>query len=419
MGMDFVTGGPGGVRGGVEFVAGLLQATLAARGVTAIVAPAFDGPQVEAYTVSLGLGEQPERVERLAGALALAAGTSTCRVARAAGRLIVEVPKPEGERRMLLARRFLEVKATSPLAVPLGLGSTGEVVWLDMGDERTCHTIIGGTSGSGKTNALHWILFWLLGHNPVGRLGLLLLDPKGYELRPFWRVRHLLHPPECDPREIVKVLAWVQAEMGRRAAGEMTQIAGQERLELVVVIDEVRQLARRERRVQQYLGSIAELGRGVGIHLLVTAQQPGTKAAGEAMVNFPCRLLGRVASKTLEYGAAGRARTRAGDLLGRGDFLRLTADGVVRVQVPLIREEELARLPQTERVRVLELAEEVDLGVLELAGVDPRGGWNRKVLDEGEVREAVGEEGATATRVQQRFGINYYRAERLVESTTD
>ena len=144
---------------------------------------------------------KPEKVEGMAGALALAAGASTCRVCRAEGKLVVEVPKPEGERKALMARRLMGLRAPTSWHVPMGLGTLGQVVWLDLTDDRTAHLVLGGTTGSGKTNALHWMLFWLLSHNPVGRLGLLLLDPKGGELRPFWQARHLIYPPQSEPRE--------------------------------------------------------------------------------------------------------------------------------------------------------------------------------------------------------------------------
>ena len=79
---DFMTGSPPTTQpttGGAEFTGALLQATLSTRKVAALVALAWDGPQTWAYTVSLGLGEDPEKVERLAGALALAAGSDHCR----------------------------------------------------------------------------------------------------------------------------------------------------------------------------------------------------------------------------------------------------------------------------------------------------------------------------------------------------
>ena len=182
-----------------------------------------------------------------------------------------------------------------------------------------------------------------------------------------------------------------------------------------MVIDEVRQLVRRERRVQNLLSSIAEMGAGVGIHLVVATQQPGAKALGEALVNFPARLLGRVASATLTYGAAGRARSQAETLLGRGDMLLIAEGGLMhRVQVPLVSEAELTDIPRWEsadQVPYLPLPEAVSWSVP--VGVDTRGGWNRKPLDMDEVAQMV-EEGATASQISHQFNINYERAQRLV-----
>jgi S-DNA-T family DNA segregation ATPase FtsK/SpoIIIE len=391
-----------------EFTAALLQLTLTHRKVEAIVTPLFDGPQVETYQVALGLGSEPEKVERLAGALAMAAGASTCRVARGEGRLLIEVPKPKRERKTLPARLLARVKRPTPLHVPF-LGTTGELVWFDLADERMCHVILGGTTRSGKTNALHWLLRCLLTQNPLGRLRLILADPKRRELADFALSRHLLHPVMYDLTEIVKALIWLQSAMAERATKGVTQPR------ILMVIDEVRQLVRRERRVQGLLSSIAEMGAGVGIHLMAATQQPGAKALGEALVNFPARLLGRVASATLTYGAAGRAKAQAETLLGRGDMLLIAEGGLMhRVQVPLVSAADLEAIPRWERVEQIErlpLPEMVDWPVP--VGVDTRGGWNRKPLDLDQVREMV-DEGATATELHQELGINYGRARRLV-----
>ena len=57
--------------------------------VAAIVAPRHGpGRQLDSFVVSLGLGESPERVEALAGALALAAGAESCPAACEGGRLL-------------------------------------------------------------------------------------------------------------------------------------------------------------------------------------------------------------------------------------------------------------------------------------------------------------------------------------------
>jgi len=395
---------------GPHLTAAMMQLALAQRKVEAIVTPLFDGPQVETYQVSLALGVQPEKVERLDGALAMAAGVSACRVARAQGCLLVEVPKPKEKRKTLRAHTLLaQTSLPSPLHVPLGLGTTGQIVYYDLADERMCHLVVGGTTRSGKTNSLHWLLTCLLKQNPLGRLRLLLADPKRRELAPFALSRHLMHPIMHDLTEIVKVLIWLQDTMTLRAAKGITQPR------ILMVIDEVRQLVRRERRVQHLLSSIAEMGAGVGIHLIVATQQPGAKALGEALVNFPARLLGRVASSTLSYGAAGRARSQAETLLGRGDMILIGEGGLMyRLQVPLVGEVELQDVPRWDRpehVPHLDLPDMVNWETP--VGVDSRGGWQRKDLDMTEVREMV-EDGATASELHKALGINYNRALRLV-----
>jgi DNA segregation ATPase FtsK/SpoIIIE-like protein len=412
--MTFMAGAPHTTRQfkhDMDFTAALLQATLAARRVSAVVSSLFDGPQIETYEIALGLGVEPEKIERLAGAMAMAAGASNCRVARVGGRLLVEVPKPKTERKVLRAGRLKEVKPHTSFHVPLGLGTTGLVVWFDLADERMCHVVLGGTTRSGKTNALHWLLRCLLTQNPMGRLRLILADPKRRELEPFRLSRHLLHPVAHDLTEIVTLLLWLQDQMVQRAERGCSQPR------ILMIIDEVRQLVRRDRRVQGLLSSIAEMGAGVGIHLIVATQQPGAKALGEALPNFPARLLGRVASATLTFGAAGRAKSQAENLLGRGDMLLIAEGGMMnRLQVPLVSAAELADVPcweSADQVPRLDLPQAIDWATP--PGTDTRGGWNRKELDLEAVRRLVELDAFTASDLQRVFGINYDRAQRLVE----
>ncbi|MGD1997158.1 MAG: DNA translocase FtsK [Anaerolineae bacterium] len=393
----------------IDVTAGFLQATLGVQGVASIVSPLWDGPQIQTFKADLAVGVRPEKIERLDGALAVAAGVSTCRVSRGRGFLLIEIPKPPEERKALRAKRLLRFRSDNPWRVPLGVSTVGEVVWLDLSDERTCHAVLGGTTGSGKTNLLHWALFRLLAQTPPRQLGLLLMDPKGYELQPFAQARHLIHPPEYRSDEILKVLLWIEETMAQRSREHVTQPR------ILLVIDEVRELVEREGRVERILASIAQIGRGLGIHLLVTTQQPGAKALGDALPNFPVRLLGRVASATLSYGAAGRARSQANMLLGRGDFLLLTQDYELRFQAPLMDAGLLETLPTTDEVSRLDLPESLDLKALTTA--KQRGGHNRKPLDLAEVRRLVVEERRTAAQLSHELSIYYERAQRLVEMT--
>ena len=387
-----------------EFIAALLQATLNARKIQAFVVHEWNGPQVSVFRCSLGLGEDPKGVERLSGALAQAAGAAEARISRGLGCLWIEIPKPEAERQVLQPSPLSKLKPPTPWHVSLGLGIQGKAVWFNLDDPRTAHLVIGGTTGSGKTVALHWLLARLLDQNTPAKLGLLLCDPKAGELRPFRRSAHLLHPVESRAGEIAKLLQWARNEMDERG------YQGHFSRRLLIVIDEVRDLIMADRRIKPALAAIAQKGRASGVHLVVTTQQPSARSLGEALVNFPARLLGRVASATLTYGAAGRAQTMAETLLGNGDFILLAAGRQMRLQVPLITPAHIRTLPQVAEVSRLELGEFVDLAAL--AG-DTRGGWNRRDLDWREVEEYLSEDGATVTGLRDAFGINHHRAQAI------
>jgi len=409
---EFQTGTPATTppngQGEAQFVAALLQATLSARRVTAMVSLLFDGPQVWAYAVSLGLGEDPRRVEALGPALAMAAGADSARVARDAGKLLIEIPKPADKRQPLRPDKLASLTPPSATAVPLGLASNGRPVWFDLADERTCHVIIGGTTGSGKTVCLHWLLTRLLQQNGPDTLRVLALDPKRGELAPFAHVPHLLHPVTSNPLDVARVLAWVEGELDRRAE------SGRKRPRLVVILEEVADVLKTTPTAGDLLARIAQIGRGLGVHLVATTQQPGAKSLGDALANFPARLLGRVASATLTYGAAGRAHTMADQLLGRGDFLLLTGDGTVRIQVPMMTHHQYRSLPRADQVDTLD-GDLPSMALFADLARDTRGGQGRRELGPAEytrIDQALAD-GATADDLRGEFGIGWDRARRL------
>lgn len=350
MSAAFFGGTPAGnPEGNEHLIAAMLQQTLNQRRIQAIVALAWNGPQLWAFSCSLGFGVAPERVERMAGALALAAGADNCRVARTPGKVLIEIPKPPQLRKTLAPERMDALTPRNSASVAVGVATGGKAVWLDLSDPNACHVAIGGATGSGKSVLLHWILYRLARQNAPRAMRMLLLDPKGYELAPFAHLPHLVHRVTSDPSEIARLLESVSLELDRRAT------TGQTNPRLIVVIDEVKDLVAIDGRIASSMARIAQIGRALGVTLIVSTQQPGGKSLGEALPNLPARLVGRVSSATLTYGATGRSRTMADALLGKGDFLLLTAGGgITRLQVPLIGEQQLRQLPYAEKVSMFE-----------------------------------------------------------------
>ena len=410
---DFATGTPATApprNGGAHFTAALLQATLSSCKVTAMVALLWEGPQVNCFACSLGLGEDPARVERLSGALALAAGAETARVSRDTGRLVIEIPKPQAERRILRAQRLDALPPPTQTAVAIGISTGGRVAWLDLADANTPHLLIAGTTGSGKTVALHWLLYRLIRQNDATELKFVMLDPKRGELEPFGHVPHLLHPIASAPLEMAQLLTWGIDELDRRLASRVRAPR------VVVVIEEIADLLKSNPDAAGALARLAQVGRGLGVHLIGVTQQPGAKSLGDALANFPARLLGRVASATLTYGAAGRSRTQADQLLGKGDFLLITADATTRLQLPLITGQQYGRLPYRAQPARLDTELPVLAQLADVTGRDTRGGQTRRDLDDNqyaEIDQAL-RTGAKADDLRQQFGIGWDRATRIV-----
>ena len=154
------------------------------------------------------------------------------------------------------------------------------------------------------------------------------------------------------------------------------------------------------------------------MHLIGVTQQPGARSLGDALANFPARLLGRVASATLTYGAAGRARTMADQLLGRGDFLLITSDQTTRLQLPMIGGAQYGQLPRTDRPATLDAELPTLAAFADLAGRDPRGGQGRRELgaEDYENMTMALQDGAGPDDLRAAFGIGWDRASRIARN---
>lgn len=408
---DFTTGTPAANPAGqAHLIAAIIQRTLDTKRLKTLVALSCDLPQLWVYSCGLGWGVEPEKIERLSGAIALAAGSENCRIARGPGRLFLELPKPAELRRTLSPLRLEGLKPATATSVAVGLATNGLPAWVDLANPNECHLAIGGASGSGKSILLQWIIYRLARQNDPAALRFLLLDPKGFELTNFRNLPHLLHPIESRPVEIARLLAWVGSELDRRAQ------TGQSSPRIVVVVDEVKDLTGTNGDIGPLLSRVAQIGRALGISLILATQQPGGRSLGEALPNLPVRLVGRVASSTLTYGATGRGKTQADALLGRGDFLMIAAGTETRLQVPLITGREFGKLPRTEHISTLDDV----LPSVAMFGDrarDARGGPGRRDLAEDDYQdlEDALANGAGIEALRERFNLGYSRAKRIYD----
>ena len=278
-----------------------------------------NGANVDLYRFSSSIGVKMSRLRQYADDIQQVLAVNGVRVlAPIPGTSLVgfEVPTE--------SRRF--PAPPPPCGFDLAIGETvdGHVRRFDLRDAP--HMLVAGSTGSGKSVFLHGLIRQLKDAGAE----LLLIDPKQVE---FSRYGGGLH----DPVEIETTLAYLCDEMDNRY-GKLNEAGQRDAREAgwkpkVIVIDEYADLVLNyaKSEIPRLLQRIAQKGRAAGIHLVVATQRASTKViTGDVKVNFPVKAVFRMAKavdSTVMLDEPGAEK-----LLGKGDMLFATADGIERLQ---------------------------------------------------------------------------------------
>jgi S-DNA-T family DNA segregation ATPase FtsK/SpoIIIE len=368
-----------------------------------------------------------ERISSLANDLALALAAPSIRIeAPVPGTSLVGVEVPNSAMGTVSVREVLEdssfqkLSSRSRLAVALGKGTAGEVAFADL--SKMPHLLIAGATGSGKTVCLNSIIVSLLMHNIPDNLRFVMIDPKRVELIAFNGIPHLMTSVVTEGDKAVDILKWIEHEMDNRyrrlASVGMHNIerynrsnkASKQMTYLVVVIDELADLMlARDDEVEPALCRLAQMGRAVGVHLVVATQRPSVDViTGLIKANFPTRIsfavVSQVDSRTV------LDMVGAEKLLGRGDMLYLSPDASKpkRLQGCLTTPDEMERVVNFWREQARQQAAEIfSANTTEVSGEDP-------LLDQAR-RLAREHTQVSASFLQRQLRVGLGRAERLMQ----
>ena len=152
------------------------------------------------------------------------------------------------------------------------------------------HTLIAGTTGSGKSVLMNGIIYTALYKAP-SQVQFILIDPKRVELKLYKDLPHTLrHCTETD--EATQVLNIVIREMMARY-DRMSEKNLKQSIEtpLYIFIDELNDLVTEAPPITKQLGRIAKLGRAANIHLIAGTQNPNRKTlSADFLGNCPARV---------------------------------------------------------------------------------------------------------------------------------
>ena len=152
------------------------------------------------------------------------------------------------------------------------------------------HTLIAGTTGSGKSCAINGIIYTALYRAPT-QARFVLIDPKLTELSMYKDLPHTA--AYCtDPAEAVSTLQDVFAEVLARCkrAKEQKRRRSAES-DIYIFIDELGDLISRAAGAVDVLADIARIGRAANVHLIGATQCPNRKTlSADFAANCPARL---------------------------------------------------------------------------------------------------------------------------------
>src|SRR3954447_9954276 len=230
-------------------------------------------------------------------------------------------------------------------AAPIGVTEQG-IFSLDL-ERDGPHGLIGGTTGSGKSELLRSLIAALAANHDPRRLTFLLMDFKGGAA--FDACARLPHTvgmvTDLDEALVERALRALEAELQYRerllradGADNLRSYQGQEPLpRLVVVIDEFAKMAREQPELLAALVNVAPRGRTLRVHLILATQRPAGVINDHIRTNTNLRIALRVqdASDSTDVIGDRTAAEISRHRPGRAYF-RLGPDEIVPIQSALI-----------------------------------------------------------------------------------
>lgn len=157
---------------------------------------------------------------------------------------------------------------------------------------KTPHLLVAGTTGFGKSCAVHSLLLALFHCTTPSTANFIFIDPKMTELTRYDNLPHRLMDPVYMMGDAFETLEKVRGIMMDRynymRQNRLTMFDGGP---VYVVIDELSALVFHDKNVVKTLSEIAMLGRAAKIHLICSTQLPTRKVlSNQVVANFDAKL---------------------------------------------------------------------------------------------------------------------------------
>lgn len=333
------------------------------------------GPTVTLYEIIPAPGIKIARIKSLEEDIAMSLKALRIRIIApipGKGTVGIEVPNKDRDVVSMLSAvksaRFQQSKFELP--VVLGRTIQNENFVIDLA--KMPHLLVAGATGQGKSVGLNAIITSLLYKKHPSELKFVMIDPKRVELSLYAPLeKHFLAKMESeddailtDPQKVIYTLNSLVVEMEQRyellrqaSVKKITEYNDKFRSRrlnpqkghrflpyLVVVVDEFADLIMTAgREIETPIVRLAQMGRAVGVHLIIATQRPEVKViTGLIKSNFPARIAFRVMSMMDSRTIIDT--TGANQLIGCGDMLLSLNSEQTRIQCAFVDTPEIENI---------------------------------------------------------------------------
>jgi len=251
-----------------------------------------------------------------------------------AGYISVDLPRPDRQT-AFFSEYFANPKQNEPKAMAaIGVNLDGQLVEADLSDPNTCHFLVGGTTGSGKSEFLRSLLLSLTVRHSPDHFKVALVDPKRVTFPEFETMRWLYEPIVKTKEDAISLMERLVTEMdGRYQRFENARCSNLSQYNqkatvpiprILCIFDEYADFMADKSAAKELEHSIQRLGamaRAAGIHLIIATQRPEAKVVTPLIrSNLPGRVALRTASDADSAIILGGKQGAAANLLGKGDL---------------------------------------------------------------------------------------------------
>lgn len=349
-----------------------IQQTLFNFGINTIISDISVSARFTRYEITPGAGVRIKDITRRENEIRVAtAATDMHIVAPIPGKAAIGIDIANRQRSIVTIGEIIDSRdfkiCPSNLTFAVGMDITGKIIVGDIA--KMPHLLIGGTTGSGKTVCLNSIIMSILYKAHPNDVRLIMIDTKGISLTAYNGIPHLLIPVITDAKKSLAALNWCASEMQDRykrfADYGVRDLKGYNNLvntdhrmpQILVIIDDLSDLmAIYKSEAEQLIVRLAQLSRGVGMHLVIATQRPSTDVVtGLIKANIPSRISFSVFS-TIDSRVI-LDEKGAEELLGNGDMLFKPqgCKNPIRIQGVYISDEEILNVVDFMRNQMISL----------------------------------------------------------------